>query len=132
MWLSGLAAMSSGVPSRDDAAAAVAALGAEIEDPVGGLDHFQIVLDHHHRVALIDQRVQHFQQLAHVLEMQPGGRLVEDIQRAPGRAPRQLLRQLDPLRLAARQRRRLLAERDVAKPDLLQDAQPVVDARSAR
>jgi pSer/pThr/pTyr-binding forkhead associated (FHA) protein len=101
----------------DDLAAAVAAFGAEVDDPVGGLDDFEIVLDHHHRVAVVDQLVQHFQQLAHVVEMQAGGRLVEDVERAAGGAARQFLRQLDALRLAARQRRRLLADMDVAEAD---------------
>src|SRR5690349_7773389 len=40
---------------RNDLSAAVAALGAEVDDPVGGLDDLQIVLDHHHRVSLRDQ-----------------------------------------------------------------------------
>jgi hypothetical protein len=73
-------------PASDDFAAAVAAFGAEVDDPVGGLDDFEIVLDHHHRVALVDQLVQHFQQLLDVVEMQAGGRLVEDIERAAGGA----------------------------------------------
>ena len=77
----------------------------------------------------LDQRVQHFQQLAHILEMQAGGRLVEDVERAAGGAPRQFLGQLDPLRLAARQRRRRLADMDVAEPDLLQGHQLVADRR---
>jgi hypothetical protein len=64
-------------------AAAVAAFGAEVDDPVGGLDDFEIVLDHDDRVALVDQLVQHFEQLGDVVEMQAGGRLVEDVERAP-------------------------------------------------
>ena len=47
----------------------------------------QIVLDDEDRVALVHQRVQHLQQLAHILEMQPGRRLVEDIDRAASRPP---------------------------------------------
>ena len=39
----------------------------------------------------------------------------------------QLLRQLDPLRLAARQRGRRLAERDVAEADLAQRLQLLPD-----
>ena len=46
---------------------------------VGGLDDVEIMLDHHHAVALLDQPVQHLQQLADILEMQAGGRLVENI-----------------------------------------------------
>ena len=42
---------------------------------------------------------------------------------------RQLLRQLHALRLAARQRRRRLAELDVAEADVLQRAQLVGDGR---
>jgi hypothetical protein len=75
------------------------------------------VLDHDDRVALIDQLVQHFQQLGDIVEMQARGRFVEDVERAAGRAPGQLLGELDPLRLAARQRRRLLADLDVAEAD---------------
>jgi hypothetical protein len=100
-----------------DLAAGVSAFGAEIDDPVGGLDHFEIVLDHHHGVALVDQLVQHLEQLGHVVEMKPGGRLVENIERAPGGALGQLLGELDPLRLAARERGRLLADMDVAEAD---------------
>jgi Skp family chaperone for outer membrane proteins len=59
------------------------------------------VLDHHHRIALIHQPVQHFQQLAHILEMQARGRLVQHIQRAARGTARQFLGQLHPLRLAA-------------------------------
>ena len=70
----------------DDFAAAVAAFGAEVDHPVGGLDHFEIVLDHDHRIALRHQLVQHFQQLLDVVEMQAGGRLVQDVERAAGGA----------------------------------------------
>ena len=37
--------------------AAFAALRAEVEYPIGGLDDLQVVLDHHHRVARLDQAV---------------------------------------------------------------------------
>ena len=43
----------------DDAAAAGAALGAEVDDPVGGLDDVEVVLDHDHGVAVVAQPVQH-------------------------------------------------------------------------
>ena len=57
----------------DDLAAAVAAFGAEVDDPVGGFDDFEVVLDDHDRVAGVDQLVQHFQELCHVVEVQAGG-----------------------------------------------------------
>jgi hypothetical protein len=36
-----------------------------------GLDDFEIVLDHHHGVALRRQLAQHFQQLLYVVECSP-------------------------------------------------------------
>ncbi|MCH8961576.1 MAG: AMP-binding protein, partial [Bacteroidetes bacterium] len=101
-----------------------AALRADVDDPVGGLHHVEIVLDHYDGVARLDQLVQHLQKLAHILEMQTGRRLVEDVERAPRRTARQLLGQLHPLRLAARQRRRLLAEMDIAEADALAGVEP--------
>ena len=86
------------------------------------LMHFEIVLDDDHGVAGLDQLVQHFEQLRHVVEMQPGGRLVEDVERAAGGALGQFLGELDALRLAARQRRRLLADVDVIEADAVQRA----------
>ena len=52
---------------------------AEIDDVIGGLDDLQIVLDHDYRVALLDQGLQHFQKLADIIEVQAGGRLVQNI-----------------------------------------------------
>ncbi|MPL73132.1 hypothetical protein SDC9_18925 [bioreactor metagenome] len=107
-----------GGAGRNDPAAAIAALRADVDDPVGGLDDVEVVLDHHYGIALVDQLVQHLEELAHILEMQPRRRLVEDVERAAGGAARQFLRQLHPLRLAARQRRRLLADLDIAQAHL--------------
>ena len=76
---------------------------------------------------LLDQLVQHLEELRHVVEVQAGGRLVEDVERAAGGAARQLLGELDALRLAARQRRRLLADMDVAEADAAQRLQLVAD-----
>ncbi len=61
--------------------------------------------------------------------MQAGGGLVEDVQRAPGVALGQLARQLDALRLAARQRGGRLTELDVRQPDVEQRLQLARDGR---
>ena len=82
MWLAGQPGDLFGRAGGDDLAAAVAALGAEVDDPVGGLDDVEVVLDDDHRVALLDQLVEHLEQLADVLEVQAGGRLVEDVERS--------------------------------------------------
>lgn len=44
----------------DDLPAAGAAFGAEVDDPVGGFDHVQIVLDDHHSIAVARQALHHF------------------------------------------------------------------------
>ncbi len=71
----------------------------------------------------------HAEQLADVLEMQAGGRLVEDVDGAAGRPLLQLGRQLDPLRLTAGQRRRGLSEPHVAEADVDERLQIPVDRR---
>src|SRR5690242_771906 len=70
----------------DDAAALVASLGPEVHDPVRGLDDVHVVLDDHHRIALVHQLVEHLQEAANVREVEPGGGLVQDVQGPPGRS----------------------------------------------
>ena len=113
----------------DDLAAAVAALGTEVDDAVGGLDDVEVVLDDEHGVAAVDEALQHDEQLAHVVEVQAGGRLVEDVERAPGAAALQLARELHALRLAAGERRRRLAEVDVAETDVVERLELAPDRR---
>ena len=74
-------------------------------------------------------RCEHLEQALHVGEVQPGRGLVEDVERAPGRDLRQLGRELHALRLPAGQRRRGLAEPDVAEPDGVQRLQAAADLR---
>src|SRR6185369_433553 len=68
----------------DDLAAAVPTFRTQIDDPVGGLDDVEVVLDHDDRVAVVAQAMQHLEQLLDVVEVQSRRRLVEDVQRAAG------------------------------------------------
>ena len=70
----------------DDPAAAVPTLGSEIDDPVRGLDDVEVVFDDDDGVASIDQRVQHREQPANIVEVETGGRFVEEVERLPGGA----------------------------------------------
>ena len=128
------ATTASGVPGDDDAAAAGAAFRAQVDHPVGLGDHVQVVLDDDDAVAAVDQPVQHADQLLHVGHVQPDRRLVQHVQRARRAlaAARdvvahlaQLGDELDALRLAARQRRARLAQRQVAQADVGQQLQRV-------
>ena len=53
----------------DDLTTARAPFRAQINQPVGGLDYVEVMLDNHHRVAVIPQSVQYGQQLFDVVEM---------------------------------------------------------------
>ncbi len=66
-------------PLRHDASAAFAAFRPQIDNPIGLLDDVQMMFDDQNRIAQAHQPLQHIQQLANVVEMQPGGRLVENI-----------------------------------------------------
>ena len=122
-------ATSSGVPPRPCAAAG-AALGAEVDDPVGGLDDVQVVLDDDDGVA----------------RRRPAGSAPSGAarcRRSAGRwSARRGCRRVRPvaflassfdsliaLRLAARQRGRRLAQLDVAEADLAQRLQLLPDLR---
>ena len=127
MWLAATSATCSGVPSAMTSAAAGAALGAHVDDPVGGLDDVEVVLDDDDGVALVDQALEHVEQLADVLEVQAGGRLVEHVDGAAGGALLQLGGELDALRLAAGEGRRRLAEPHVAEADVVERLQVARD-----
>ena len=82
------------------------------------------MLDDHHRMSPGQQGVESPQQLADIVEMQPGGRLVENEQdRASGIFLDQERRQFDALALPAGQRRRRLPEFDIAQSHILQRLQ---------
>src|SRR5262245_51738594 len=61
------------------ATSGLATLGTEIDQVVRRLDDVEVVLDDDHRVAAIDQAVEHLEELAHVIEVKAGRRLVEEI-----------------------------------------------------
>ena len=94
-----------------------ATLGTEIDDPVGGLDDVEVVLDDDHGVAVIAQPMQDFQQLLDVVEMLAGGRLIEVIECFASVAFRQFARQLHALRLAARQGGGVLSDAHIGQAD---------------
>ncbi len=70
-----------GRPDGDELAARLAALRPEVDHPVGLLDHVEVVLDHDHRVAAVDETLQRLEQLLDVREVEAGRRLVEDVER---------------------------------------------------
>ena len=132
MWESGTPATCSGVPVATISPPRVAALGAEVDQLVGRLDHVEVVLDHDDGVAVVDQAAEHLEQALDVGEVEAGGRLVEDVEGVAGGDLRELGGELDPLGLAAGERRRRLAEADVVEADVVEGLQAPVDLRDVR
>src|SRR6185437_2267433 len=113
----------------DEAAAAGAAFGPEINDPVGGFDDIEIVLDDEHGVAQIHQRLQDPKQVLDIFKVQAGCRLVEQIEGAAGLPAAELAGQLDALRFAAAHGGGALAKVEIAQADLTEGFELVADLR---
>ena len=109
--------------------AAVSALRPKINQPVRSLDDVQVVFNHQHRVALIHQTSQHDEQTTNVFKVQPGGRLIQEINGVACAAPRQLAGQLYALGFATRQCWRRLPEPYIAQPHIHECLQMACDAR---
>ena len=86
-------------------------------------DGVLVVLDHHQRIALRLELLQHVEQDAVVAVVQADGRLVEDVAHA-AQVGAELRSEPDALRLAAREGRRRALERQVAEADFAEKAQP--------
>src|SRR6218665_168720 len=113
----------------DDAPALLAALGAEVDDPVGLGDHVQVMLYDHHAVAGIDQAVQHADQLVDIGHVQAHRGFVQHVEGVRRFLPpagdvvahlAQFGHQFDALRLAPAERGRGLAERQITQAHVLQ------------
>ena len=64
----------------DHRAARIAALGSQVDDPVRRAHDVEVVLDHQQRVPGLDEAAERAQQLCNIVEVQAGGRLVEQKQ----------------------------------------------------
>ena len=71
-------AIFSGVPVATMFSAADAAFGAEVDDPIGGFDHVQIVFDNEQAGAVVDQRAKGGEKFVDVFKVQAGRRFVKD------------------------------------------------------
>ena len=61
-----------------------------------------MMLDHEHGIARVDEPVQHSEEALHVVEVEPGGGLVQDVEHVRGGTGGELRGDLEALRLAAR------------------------------
>src|SRR5256885_9147061 len=65
----------------NDLSTLVAGFRAEVDDPVGGFDDLEVVLDDDDRVARVNQPLKNSQKNADVVEVQAGGGFVEEEER---------------------------------------------------
>ena len=98
-----MAAISAGVPARDEVAAGIARAGAEVDDVIGAANGFFVVLDDQNGVAQVAQGFESVEQATVVARVQADGRLVENVENA-AQARADLRGQADALRLAAGKR----------------------------
>jgi hypothetical protein len=81
-----------------------------------------MVLNDQHGVPGVDQAVEHLEEDADILQVEPRGWLIQDVQfaAAPAAGAGELPGNLESLRLPSREGRGRLAEAQVAQADLLQ------------
>lgn len=87
-------------PAGNHLSAPVSAIRSHINNIICRLNHIQIMLYHHHRIAAVCKPVQYFNQLVHVCKMQAGSRLIQNIDCISRAAFAQLRGQLNPLGLS--------------------------------
>ena len=109
----------------DDFAALFAAFRAEVDDPVGAFDDLEIVLDHDDRIARLDQALEQPDEQRDIVEMQAGGRFVEDEKIAAFAVlelpVRQVPDEFQPLGFAAGKGVQRLAEPQITESDFFED-----------
>src|SRR5579862_434652 len=113
-----------------DAAAAFAPFGAEVDDPIGLFDDIEVVLDDEDGVAEADEALENVEKLADVVEVQAGGGLVEDIERAAGLPLGEFASQLDSLRFASGESSGGLAELHIAEADFHDRSELLLNLRN--
>ena len=97
--------------------------GSHVDHVVGRGDDLGVVLDDDDRVLARAEVPHDADEARAVARMEPDRRLVEDVQRADERRPERR-REIDALRLAARERRRQAVEREVVEADVAQERKP--------
>ena len=106
---------------------AIAPFRAQVDDPVGRLDDFQIVFDNEHGVAGIDKAVQDVEEQPDVGKVEAGCRFVEHVEGLTGALLDQFAGEFDPLGFAAGERRRGLAELHVVEAHVVERLELVAD-----
>ncbi len=111
---------------RDDLAPVDAGAGAKVYHVVGGADRVLVMLDDYDRVAEVAQALERFEQPVVVALVEADTRLVEHVEHARQPAA-DLAGEANALALAAAERAAGAVEVEVIEPDVVEEAQPLVD-----
>ena len=87
------------------------------------------MFDDDERVALLGKFVEHIEKFAYVLEVEAGGRFIQNIKSSAGGAFGQFFGQFNPLCFAAGQCGRLLTHVNIVEPHSFQRVQFIADNR---
>src|SRR5438034_4540330 len=98
-----------------DLSSGLTPFGTQVNYPIGGFDHIQIMLDDQQCIAGGAQFEEHFKELGDIVKVQAGRRFIENVKRASGCFAAQLRRQLDALSFTAAERRAGLAQANVTE-----------------
>ncbi len=104
---------------------------AEIDNMVGNLDHFGLVLDHQNGVALVTQLEQQRVHSLDVVRVQSDRWLVEHVGHV-GERRAEMADHLGSLSLASRQRSGRPVQRQIAQPDLGERVERLLERRQQR
>ena len=116
-----------GRSANHELATLVAGLRTDIDDPVGGLDDIQIMLDDNDAVSFRDKALEGFQQDRDVVDMQAGGRLVKNEKSPTGFMTRKARGKLQALGFAPTQDIEGLSELQVVEADVGEELQRCTD-----
>ena len=126
MRLSSQASTSLERAGADDLAAMDAGAGAHVDDMVGVADRVLVMLDDEHGVAEAAEALERYEQAVIVALVEADRRLVEDVEHAR-QARADLAGEADALALAARQGAAGAVEVEIIEPDIVEEAEPLVD-----
>src|SRR5580704_9926603 len=85
----------------DDSTAAPSSFRSQIDDPVCGFNHLEVMFDHNQRISLITELQKHLKKLLNIGEMQTGSRFVQNVDGSSGRFLSEFRREFNALRLTA-------------------------------
>ena len=104
----------------NDLTALFTAAGSHIENVVGIAYNVEVMLDDNDGRTARHERLEHTEQRLYIERMQTDCRLIENEYRAL-LPPAHIARELQTLRLAAREPGRRLTERQISEPEIVQD-----------